>query len=102
MAIPLQKDLPEFSLPGTIACPMCGGNQIGAEYRATGVCLHANYEVLENGQLNPRMHRTCTTCLYAWDERTLFNSPSALEFRARKGGRYGDSLPNLLQNPEPL
>jgi hypothetical protein len=97
MAISTPQNLPQFSLPGMVACPMCGSAHIKMEFRPYGVCLHnGSDDEISTNVANPRMHRECELCGCTWDERTLSNSPDTLAERAKRKDRYGKPLPDLL------
>ncbi|WP_330173024.1 hypothetical protein OG875_05095 [Streptomyces sp. NBC_01498] len=69
----MSSALPPYTGPGVV-CPKCGGEGADTEYRAHGTCLHSPTDDVIGLNPNERLHRTCGTCGYAWDE-AVQNTP---------------------------
>jgi DNA-directed RNA polymerase subunit M/transcription elongation factor TFIIS len=78
----MSQPLPPFS-GDTPTCPKCGHEHATTRYMHTGFCLHlgCDSEVMENGEVNERLHRECGRCGYAWDEATVEQQPAKTEDR---------------------
>lgn len=66
----MTEKLPPFTGEGAV-CRMCGYIGADTEFRSTGTCLHETDTTVGSYDSNPRLHRACLRCGYAWDEAPL-------------------------------